>query len=75
MATDAFLTVVSEAQLGNKGLVVTVQNEAGILGHLMIGKASVVWFEKNAKKRGRKVFWNAFHDWIMEKPEFVATRP
>jgi hypothetical protein len=75
MATDVFLTLVTEAQLGNKGLVVTVHDGAGILGHLMIGKASVVWFEKHAKKRGRKASWTDFHKWIMAKPEIPATRP
>ena len=52
MATDAVLSVVSEAQLGNKGLVVTVSQNGDILGHLMVGKASIVWFEKNAKFLG-----------------------
>lgn len=75
MATDAFLTTVTEAQLGNKGLVVTVYDEAGILGHLMIGKASLIWFEKHGKKRGRKIAWSDFHTWIMKKPESPATRP
>lgn len=75
MATNAVLTLVTEAQLGNKGLVVTVYNDAGILGHLMVGKASVIWFEKHAKKRGRKVAWDGFHQWIMKKPEIPATRP
>ena len=75
MATDAVLSVVSEAQLGNKGLVVTVSQNGDILGHLMVGKASIVWFEKNAKKKGRKVSWDDFHQWVMQKPETAATRP
>ena len=75
MATDAFLTVVSEAQLGNKGLVTTVYDDTGIVGHLMVGKASLTWFEKHAKKRGRKITWSEFHTWIMRKPEIPATRP
>jgi hypothetical protein len=75
MATDAFLTVVSEAQLGNKGLVITVYDQAGIKGHLMVGKASLIWFEKHAKKRGRKVSWDDFHSWILKEPEIQATRP
>ena len=75
MATDAKLSVVTEAQLGNKGLVVTVNQDGNIWGHLMIGKASLVWFEKNAKKKGRKVSWEDFHQWVMQKPEVSATRP
>jgi hypothetical protein len=75
MATDAFLTVVSEAQLGNKGLVITVYDQTGITGHLMVGKASLVWFEKHAKKRGRKVPWDDFHQWILRQPETAASRP
>ncbi len=75
MATDAFLSVVSEAQLGSKGLVVTLYDESGIVGHLMIGKASLTWFEKHGKKRGRKVTWGEFHQWIMKRPEVQATRP
>lgn len=74
MATDATLSVVTEAQLGNKGLVVTVKKDGDILGHLMVGKASIVWFEKNAKKNGRKVSWDNFHQWVMQKTEVAATR-
>ena len=48
MAISATLDIVSEAELGNKGLVITVK-DADILGHLMIGKASLVWFKKNKK--------------------------
>ena len=75
MATKVLLDTVMQAELGNKGLVVTVYQDDDILGHLMLGKASLVWFEKNAKKRGRKVKWNDFHTWIMGKTEVVATRP
>jgi|GEM_PF-3017540 len=75
MATEATLSVVTEAQIGNKGLVVTVKVDDDILGHLMVGKASIVWFEKNAKKKGRKVSWNDFHQWIIQKTEVAATRP
>ena len=75
MGTSAFLEIVTEAELGNKGLVVTVHQDKDILGHLMVGKASLVWFEKNAKKRGRKVSWDDFHGWVIGKPASAATRP
>jgi len=86
MATNATLSVVPEAQLGTKGLVVTVKKDgdifghlmigkASLFGHLMIGKASLVWFEKHAKSKGRKLFWDDFHKWIMQKAETSATRP
>lgn len=75
MATNAFLDTITQAELGNKGLVVTVHQDDDILGHLMVGRASLVWFEKGAKKRGRKVSWNDFHSWVMGKPEVAATRP
>lgn len=75
MATDAKLTLVTEADLGNKGLVVTVSKDGTILGHLMIGKASLIWFEKHAKKRGHKVSWDETRQWLTGKPESKATRP
>ncbi|MBK6729030.1 MAG: hypothetical protein IPG63_17790 [Xanthomonadales bacterium] len=75
MATKVLLDTVTQAELGNKGLVVTIYQDDDILGHLMVGKASLVWFEKSAKKRGRKVTWNDFHAWIMAKNEVAATRP
>ena len=49
--------------------------EDDFLGHLMVGKASIVWFEKNAKRKGRKASWDSFHQWIMQQPEVAATRP
>ena len=75
MATDAFMTLVSEAQLGNKGLAITVYDDAGIVRHLMVGKASLIWFEKHAKKRGRKVSWDDFRKWILRHQEMSASRP
>lgn len=75
MGKKVLLNTVSKAELGNKGLVVTVYQDSDIFGHLMVGKASLTWFEKNAKKRGRKVSWDEFHSWIMEKTETAATRP
>lgn len=75
MATKVVLDVVTEADLGNKGLVVTIHQDGDILGHLMVGKASLVWFEKNAKKRGHKVAWGDFRKWIKGKDEVATTRP
>jgi len=75
MATDATLSVATEAPLGNKGLVVTVSEDGEILGHLMVGKASLVWFEKNGKKKGRKISWSDFHHWMLRQPLVTATRP
>jgi len=75
MASQAKLKVVHEAELGSKGLVVSHLDDDGIVGHLMIGKANLVWFEKNEKKLGRKVSWGDFRAWVMEKPRVKATRP
>ncbi len=75
MATEATLEVVKKASLGNKGVVVSVSEGDDILGHLMIGKASPVWFEKNAKARGRKVSWADFREWMLTKAEQKAKRP
>jgi len=75
MATGATLDVVTEASLGAKGLVVTVKLNGDILGHLMVGKAKIVWFEPNAKKKGRIIPWKDFKEWVMTKPVGLATRP
>lgn len=75
MATEAVLSDVSDVQLGNKGLVITVSRDGSILGHLMVGKASIVWFEKHAKRKGRKVSWEDFHRCVMQQPLVDATRP
>jgi hypothetical protein len=75
MATDAMLSVVTDAQLGNKGAIVTVKQDGNIFGHLMVGKAALVWFEKGAKKKGRKVSWEDFQAWVIQKPEVSGTRP
>lgn len=73
--TNAILNVVPEASLGNKGLVVTVKKDDDIFGHLMVGKASLVWFEKHAKSKGRKFAWDDFHKWVMQRDESCAKRP
>jgi len=75
MASKAVLDFVHEAQLGNKGLVVSNHDDNGIVGHLMIGKASLVWFEKNKKTKGQKVSWDELRTWMMQKNEVSATRP
>ncbi len=61
--------------LGTKGMVLTVKYDDQIFGHLMIGKASLTWFEKNAKKKGRKVSWSELQKWILTKKEIQASRP
>lgn len=73
MATEASLNVTNKATLGNKGLVISVDGD--IEGHLMIGKASLVWFNKNAKKQGYKVSWQDFEQWITQRNQTQATRP
>ena len=75
MATNAFLSPATEIKLGNKGLVVTVYDDDNVLGRLMVGKASLVWFEKGAKKRGRRATWEDFRQDIMKKPLVDVSRP
>lgn len=48
-AFKATVGFVEEPELGNKGMVITVTKDDDILGHLMIGKASVHWFEKHKR--------------------------
>ena len=64
-----------EPELGNKGMVISVKRDEDIKGHLMIGKASLVWFDKNMKKKGHKVSWDELETWILSRPEVEATRP
>jgi hypothetical protein len=66
---------VEEPELGNKGMVITVRKDNDIVGHLMVGKASLHWFDKNAKKKGNKVSWDDFIDFLREKPVVKVTRP
>lgn len=75
MASRAKLDLVQQAELGTKGLVVSHLNDEEIVGHLMIGKANLVWFEKHEKRFGRKVTWEEFRDWVLAKPRVPATRP
>ena len=62
-------------ELGNKEMVLTVKIGNDIIGHLMIGKASMTWFEKNARKKGRKVTCSEFQEWILTKNTTTASRP
>ncbi len=69
----------SRSYLGNKGILITVESSDGsghdILGRLMVGKASLVWFKKYKKNKGHKVNWQEFIDWIEAKEETGATPP
>jgi hypothetical protein len=76
------LGFANEPELGNKGLVITVKKEneppdekKEILGHLMVGKASLVWFKKNKKTKGHQVSWEELEAWITKQPEGNASRP
>jgi len=64
-----------EPKLGTKGIVMTVKVDDDIIGHLMVGKASLVWFEKNKKTKGHKVSWQNFRDWMTKQSEIGAIRP
>lgn len=64
-----------EPALGNKGMVLTVKQDGEIMGHLMIGKASLVWFDKNAKKKGHKVSWADLQLWMQGIAESDQSRP
>ncbi len=69
------LSFADEPELKNKGMVLTVKDDDDIVGHLMIGKASIIWFKKNAKKRGYKVDWEELKTWFEAKEKIEATRP
>jgi hypothetical protein len=69
------VSFAQEPELGSKGLVVSINTDNQIMGHLMVGKASLVWFEKNGKKQGRKVSWDELQKWFLTKPLTNATRP
>jgi hypothetical protein len=69
------VSFAQDLELGSKGLVVSVEIDGDILGHLMVGKASLVWFEKSGKKQGRKVSWTELSTWFLTKPKVDATRP
>lgn len=74
----AFTTTVGfaeEPELGNKGLVITVKKDAQIIGHLMVGKASLHWFEKNAKKNANKVSWDELITWLKTHQMVKTSRP
>ena len=64
-----------EPELGNKGMVITAKKDDEILGHLMIGKASLHWFEKSAKKRANKVSWDDLIAFMQRQRVVKTTRP
>lgn len=73
LATFSF---ADEPELGTKGMVVTVKVDGDIIGHLMIGKAHLTWFEKNKKKKGHKASWKDLRGWMTKSfKEGTATRP
>ena len=74
----AFKTTVQNAgvsELGNKAMVITVKKDDAILGHLMVGKASLHWFEKDAKKTAHKVGWEKLIEFLEKRHSAKATRP
>jgi hypothetical protein len=75
MAKNVKLTSLTDVELGFKGLVIKVQDGDDILGHMMIGKASIVWFEKNAKKKGYKANWEELIEFMNTRKMQTATRP
>jgi len=66
---------VEEPELGNKGAVFTVKKDGDIVGHLMVGKASLHWFEKSAKKKANEVTWDALIEFLKTQPAVKVTRP
>ena len=72
---EAILDFADKPKLGTKGLVVTVKVDDDIIGHLMVGKASLVWFKKGKKSKGHKVSWKDLQEWMLKKPEKTAKRP
>lgn len=74
----AFKTTVGfaeEPELGNKGMVITIKKDNNIVGHLMIGKASVHWYDKNAKKAANKASWDALISFMRDQPSVQVPRP
>ncbi len=69
------LEFVHQAELGSKGLVVAHKKDDKTVGHLHIGRASLVWFEGNGKKKGFKVSWAEFREWLRTHNEVKASRP
>jgi len=67
--------IAEELALGNKGLVITVNSDDEILGHLMAGKASVHWYEKNAKTKSHKTSWKELIAFMKSKPIVDLKRP
>ena len=69
------IAFAEQPELGNKGLVLTVKEGKHINGHLMVGKASLFWFEKNAKKKARKMSWSDLTNAFEKRAEVKVTRP
>jgi len=65
----------NEPELGNKGMVFTVKKDNKIHGHLMVGKASLFWFEKNAKKKARRMTWSDLATAFGKRTEVQVSRP
>ncbi|MHC4538837.1 MAG: hypothetical protein ACYS74_03535 [Planctomycetota bacterium] len=65
----------NEPELGNKGMVFTVKMDERIHGHLMVGKASLFWFEKNAKKKARRMAWSDLAKVFEKRTEVQVARP
>jgi hypothetical protein len=74
----AFITTVGfveEPELGNKGMVITINKDENIIGHLMVGKASLHWFGKNKKNKANKVSWDDLITFMKDKPVVNVPRP
>ena len=74
----AFTTTVGfveQPELGNKGLVITVNKDGEIVGHLMVGKASLHWFKKSGKKKANKTTWDDLIGWFQQRPTVDTSRP
>lgn len=74
-AFKATVGFVEEPELGNKGMVITVTKDDDILGHLMIGKASVHWFEKHKKKLAYKTSWDDLIKFMKKQPSVKVAQP
>ncbi len=59
----------------SKGLVITVKRGDDILGHLMVGKASLHWFEKKCEEKARKISWDELITFMRAKQLIDITRP
>lgn len=74
-ALKANVSFVEEPELGNKGMVITLKKDDDIVGHLMIGKASVYWFKKHAKKLANKTVWDDLIKFLKKQQMVKVARP